>query len=339
MGNPDYNIAATVHSLNNGRQGSSTRVPFQQSTTWTAKMQENGTNTSSPWKFGSWMIPAQHFPILIAILIGVLIIMLFILALILWRCCISPHYKEDYGVKMPGDDEGPHLEPQPNHVVSMLPNHSAVFLDPKSGQLLICANRVLNPRPGDLISSHWLCTNAVPRSWSAPIHEAQSLPADMDGSRTRGPPNSASINENCPEPHISEFNPQVSSSIALHEVISPGGRSSRSGGEGGGGGGTLDGGGGFEVSELKCRSLPSTMRPKKSAIASSVVPSGSTADNSSELYAKVNFSKKKRNRMRNNEAAIIALSKSRSQFFHHHKDTDSLVDNEAVIVYDERTAL
>lgn len=56
------------------------------------------------------------------------------------------------------------------------------------------------------------------------------------------------------------------------------------------------------------------------------------------FFFQVNFSKKKRNRMRNNEAAIIALSKSRSQFFHH-KDTDSLVDNEAVIVYDERTAL
>ena len=41
--------------------------------------------------------------------------------------------------------------------------------------------------------------------------------------------------------------------------------------------------------------------------------------------------------MRNDEAAIIALSKSRSQYLH--KDTDSLVDNEAVIVYDERTAL
>lgn len=51
----------------------------------------------------------------------------------------------------------------------------------------------------------------------------------------------------------------------------------------------------------------------------------------------VNFSKKRKNRMRNDEAAIIALSKSRSQFLH--KDTDSLVDNEAVIVYDERTAL
>lgn len=53
----------------------------------------------------------------------------------------------------------------------------------------------------------------------------------------------------------------------------------------------------------------------------------------------VNFSKKRKNRMRNDEAAIIALSKSRSQFLHTNKDTDSLVDNEAVIVYDERTAL
>ncbi|XP_026684951.1 uncharacterized protein LOC113470598 [Diaphorina citri] len=244
MGNTDY-IAATVHSYN-GRPSSTS---FQQSVTFTAKMQENGTSTPGAWKLGSWMIPAQHFPILIAIFIGGLIIMLFILALIIWRCCISPHYKKDYGVKMADDeerspviclkgngtstpgawklgswmipaqhfpiliaifiggliimlfilaliiwrccisphykkdygvkmaeDEGPHLEQQNNHVVSMLPNHSAVFLDPKSGQLLICANRILNPRPGDLISSHWLCTNAVPRSWSAPIHEAQSLP-------------------------------------------------------------------------------------------------------------------------------------------------------------------
>ncbi|KAI5705251.1 hypothetical protein M8J76_011868 [Diaphorina citri] len=303
MGNTDY-IAATVHSYN-GRPSSTS---FQQSVTFTAKMQENGTSTPGAWKLGSWMIPAQHFPILIAIFIGGLIIMLFILALIIWRCCISPHYKKDYGVKM-AEDEGPHLEQQNNHVVSMLPNHSAVFLDPKSGQLLICANRILNPRPGDLISSHWLCTNAVPRSWSAPIHEAQSLPTEMDGgSRSRGSTASATINENCSVPRISEFNPQVSSSIALHEVTSPGGKSSKSCS-------TI----GAEVSELKCRSLPSTMRPKKSGDS-------------------VNFSKKKRNRMRNNEAAIIALSKSRSQFFHH-KDTDSLVDNEAVIVYDERTAL
>lgn len=41
--------------------------------------------------------------------------------------------------------------------------------------------------------------------------------------------------------------------------------------------------------------------------------------------------------MRNNEAAVIALSKSPSQLSH--KDTAGLVNNEAVIVYDERTEL
>jgi hypothetical protein len=51
----------------------------------------------------------------------------------------------------------------------------------------------------------------------------------------------------------------------------------------------------------------------------------------------MSFGKKYKNCMRNNEAAIIGLSKSRSQYLH--QDTDSLVDNEAVIVYDERNAL
>ncbi|KAJ4442142.1 hypothetical protein ANN_12008 [Periplaneta americana] len=80
---------------------------------------------------------------------------------------------------------------------------------------------------------------------------------------------------------------------------------------------------------LKTRSLPAWVRSKSRPL--------STEDDLAELYAKVNFSKKRKNRMRNDEAAIIALSKSRSQYLH--KDTDSLVDNEAVIVYDERTAL
>lgn len=101
-------------------------------------------------------------------------------------------------------------------------------------------------------------------------------------------------------------------------------------------------------SALKTRSLPAWVRSKPRPL--------STEDDLNDLYAKVslrsmqsgsggfyrfcsqvNFSKKRKNRMRNDEAAIIALSKSRSQFLH--KDTDSLVDNEAVIVYDERTAL
>ncbi|XP_054157033.1 putative uncharacterized protein DDB_G0277255 isoform X2 [Oppia nitens] len=66
-----------------------------------------------------------------------------------------------------------------------------------------------------------------------------------------------------------------------------------------------------------------------------------------EFGAKVNFSKKRKNRMRNDSAAAIALNRSggtdtniiKTSLRHSHKDTDTLVDNEAVVVYDERTAL
>lgn len=45
--------------------------------------------------------------------------------------------------------------------------------------------------------------------------------------------------------------------------------------------------------------------------------------------------------MRNDSAAAIALNKSGNfgQMSIKHKDTDTLVDNEAMVVLDERTAL
>ncbi|XP_013790599.2 uncharacterized protein LOC106474451 [Limulus polyphemus] len=86
--------------------------------------------------------------------------------------------------------------------------------------------------------------------------------------------------------------------------------------------------------DVKTRSLPawghSRLRPL------------STEDDLNELYAKVNFSKKRKNRMRNDSAAAIAVNKSQNSFItlpFVHKDTDSLVDNEAIVIYDERTAL
>ncbi|XP_045512860.1 uncharacterized protein LOC123707107 [Pieris brassicae] len=72
---------------------------------------------------------------------------------------------------------------------------------------------------------------------------------------------------------------------------------------------------------LKTRSLPAFLRPKQRPL--------STEDDLHQLYAKVNLSKKYKNRMRSEHAAIIALSKSHSQF----------LDADAVIVYDQRTAL
>ncbi|CAK1544293.1 unnamed protein product [Leptosia nina] len=75
------------------------------------------------------------------------------------------------------------------------------------------------------------------------------------------------------------------------------------------------------IDALKTRSLPAFLRPKQRPL--------STEDDLHQLYAKVNLSKKYKNRMRSEHAAIIALSKSHSQFF----------DADAVIVYDQRTAL
>ncbi|CAH1977302.1 unnamed protein product [Acanthoscelides obtectus] len=144
-------------------------------------------------------------------------------------------------------------------------------------------------------------SNSAPRR-QRPV--SQPIPATYDGDE---------ILPRSPLPEISEFAPnstQYASSSILDEV---GGKEEQ------------------VVSEptLKTRSLPAWVRSKPRPL--------STEDDINDLYAKVNFSKKRKNRMRNDEAAIIALSKSRSQFLH--KDTDSLVDNEAVIVYDERTAL
>lgn len=54
----------------------------------------------------------------------------------------------------------------------------------------------------------------------------------------------------------------------------------------------------------------------------------------SSFFSKMNLSKKRRNRMRNDEAAIIALCRSRSQNL-----SGMPFEREGVVVYDERTEL
>lgn len=286
--------------------------------------QENST-TGGKWEWGSWRVPAQHWPLLVGMFCGGALVLLLIVTAILWRCCVAPHRNKDYRVKM-GDIESI----QQRTVVPVLPSHSAVFLDPK------CSQWSYNSRLVTSECGHWFynkhvlsaatlerCT--VPRSVSVPAHQEHadgvrpprprsqpvSLPA-MPNTRVIFPDSGPC---SLPLPQISEFSPgtQYASSSILDEcgsrrdIFAPSI------------GGTI----------LKTQSLPACVRSKTRPL--------STADDPAELYAKVNFSKKRKNRMRNDEAAIIALSKSQSQFLH--RDTDCLVDNEAVIVYDERTAL
>ncbi|XP_058454530.1 G-box-binding factor-like isoform X1 [Malaya genurostris] len=116
------------------------------------------------------------------------------------------------------------------------------------------------------------------------------------------------------------INPLYASSGVISESSSAGGRV-------GGDGRHDNDDDGVGSTSYRTRSLPSWGKNKQRPL--------SNADDLEELYTKVNFSKKRRNRMRNDEAAIIALSRSRSQ----NLSSLPLADQDAVVVYDERTAL
>lgn len=96
---------------------------------------------------------------------------------------------------------------------------------------------------------------------------------------------------------------------------------------------------------FRTRSLPAWVRNKTRPL--------TTLDDLNTIYEKPHWSKRRRNRMRSDAAAVIALSKSRGRLLSPspqvtaqtstsvaaQPDTAALVENEAVIVYDERTAL
>ncbi|KAK8733319.1 hypothetical protein OTU49_006580 [Cherax quadricarinatus] len=128
----------------------------------------------------------------------------------------------------------------------------------------------------------------------------------------------------------SRLDEQSASSSAL-ESLSPGGR-----------GGELDVTAADEA--FRTRSLPAWVRNKTRPL--------TALDDLNTIYEKPNWSKRRRNRMRSDAAAVIALSKSRGRLLSPgpqavgqaaaaaaQPDTAALVENEAVIVYDERTAL
>jgi hypothetical protein len=78
----------------------------------------------------------------------------------------------------------------------------------------------------------------------------------------------------------------------------------------------------------KTRSLPSKHKQRPV----------SSIEDLDELYSKVNFSKKLRNRMSNSEAALIAFSRSKSQNLSQFTANGPKGDD-AIVIYDERTAL
>ncbi|ENN77289.1 uncharacterized protein LOC109537347 isoform X2 [Dendroctonus ponderosae] len=284
--------------------------------------------------------PSGRLPILAAVFCGAAFLVALLGAFLLYWCCIMPrkdnkHYclrKVDPNMSN-SSTQIPGCHQPPPYPVSQ----AAVFAEQKRcgwgySNRLIASGGPLEPNPwytGRTIGGPQ-CTQCpgicpVPRSNSNPGTQTHHATANPLSRRQRPvsqpiPANIQIDGDVVPTqtlPEISEFSPnspQYASSSILDDIGSKEGENT---------------GQHAEQPSLKTRSLPAWVRSKPRPL--------STEDDLNDLYAKVNFSKKRKNRMRNDEAAIIALSKSRSQFLH--KDTDSLVDNEAVIVYDERTAL
>ncbi|XP_030746695.1 uncharacterized protein LOC115875393 isoform X2 [Sitophilus oryzae] len=284
---------------------------------------------------------AGRLPLLAAVFCGAALVVAILGACLLYWCCVMPrkdnkHYclrKVDPNVSSPGT-QIPGAQHPPPYPVSQ----AAVFAEHKRcgwgySNRLIAGGGPLQPNPWytSRVIGGPQCTQCpgvcpVPRSSSNPgqsqLHPSTSTVPRKPRPVSQPIPSSVNINGDMVStkqalPEISEFSPnspQYASSSILDEF------------------GSKEKDDELQNSDeptLKTRSLPAWVRSKPRPL--------STEDDLNDLYAKVNFSKKRKNRMRNDEAAIIALSKSRSQFLH--KDTDSLVDNEAVIVYDERTAL
>jgi hypothetical protein len=295
---------------------------FQQSTTLTAKMWPPDLSKGLNLDIFGWQLKEDQLRIIIPCAIVIIILISITIVFIIWYCYFCRK-------KLVQNSDEEEQRSNPN-----IPGYSTVFLDPKTGSF-VHSNRIVELFPEREGSpDHWffngqedetIDTNTVPRSASVPsskqlqtfdpcIREIKEFMYNKTYDVTSSHNIDIEIqNNSChmPDtlPQISEFNPhQFTSSSILDNCHKWDGK----------------------LVTLRTRSLPSNVRNKKRPF--------STSDNLSELYAKVNFSKKRKNRMRNDEAAIIAMSKSRSQFLNN-KDTDILVENEAVIVYDERTAL
>ncbi|XP_072401308.1 uncharacterized protein [Diabrotica undecimpunctata] len=303
--------------------GKGSLVLQQQWATLTASMFPEPTTASTR----GWKISSERLPILAAVFCGAALVVCLFCAFFLYRCCVMPRRDKNFSMRhLDGTSTGTQV---PAVVSPAYPTQSAVFAEQKGCSWGYSNRLVAHTQPSPWYVSRVIggpqCTQCpgvcpVPRSSSNPGPSSNNVPTHSSINKKQRPlsqPVATNVSDEIvPKtqlPDISEFSPsspQYASSSILDEV---GTKEEKCSGE----------------PTLKTRSLPAWVRSKPRPL--------STEDDINDLYAKVNFSKKRKNRMRNDEAAIIALSKSRSQFLH--KDTDSLVDNEAVIVYDERTAL
>ncbi len=89
----------------------------------------------------------------------------------------------------------------------------------------------------------------------------------------------------------------------------------------------------YDLSSQEVSSGPRTMTSRMPSDSQSQLPFSSQQ----ELYDHMQASKLRKNRMKSTSAAAIAAQRNRNTSVF--DDTDQLIDDDSVVVYDERTAL
>ncbi|GAB6024397.1 hypothetical protein CHUAL_009563 [Chamberlinius hualienensis] len=306
-------------------------------------------STAGPMTDTGWFvlgITQSQLPILVGTAAGVMLLLITLVGLILWKCCQYPKGKDDQ-YSFPREEEGVssnsstkrtssesvvfigHVKHSNCSSHSYL-NHCSDVSPLKTPNHSISRSQSAPLKPRD--SSNW-CVRTNEGSKKRPLSQPlRTSPVDINfksqlitehqphhlgntGSKLPDIPeirlcSTESLDSQSQASIYSTYDYPYCQSHSHHHQCDP------------------------MSATMKTRSLPTWVRSRPRPL--------STEDDISELYAKVNLNKRRKNRMRNDSAAAIALNKSRSQLMHFpysNDDTVSLVDHEAVVIYDERTAL
>ncbi|XP_071533480.1 uncharacterized protein [Panulirus ornatus] len=306
---------------------------FQQSVTILIKLQPNTTSGGASAvaergvAVGPWRVSEEQLPVLVGTITGASLLLLLLLSLLLYTCCHHSPTHKNFSVKSEvssvtsGRTQG--SAPSLSRDSLVVVTHASSGHQQGKGDIQEISNNnsvrsKVSPRPTSNPVAFSPCDLTLPR----PTRQESRMSGEAYGRTLEG-----SCLPLAPESRLEE---QSASSSALDTVF-PVGR-----------GGELEASAVDEA--FRTRSLPAWVRNKSRPLA--------TLDDLNTIYEKPNWSKRRRNRMRSDAAAVIALSKSRGRLLSPSPqaagqtvatatppDTAALVENEAVIVYDERTAL
>lgn len=277
---------------------------FEESVTFIAQLQNDDGSSllppmDRPWIIGNWRIPNKHFPVIIGVSSGILILLFTITVLIAWRCCRYQKLREKKFAMQSTVEDG----------------RSSVFTPPPTNSTLTRSYPSILVMPMSKPASPL----TVHSKLQANQQELISLTAETPTSKRKV----ALLSESpqLQQRHSCDDMSQVGMGCYIGfdlpdlpdlQNTSPSAWTT---------GSCLS-----DDPELRTRSLPAWVRNK------SQLQNNEHHGYIKELQHNSIAPKRSHHTLRHDTAALIAQSKTK-------QDRVSLVSNEAVIVFDERTAL